>query len=405
MHRVLRHHHHVSLILHELRDRIFCRLRAAKPAVEQIALLGLLSRHARRAHANARHRRDERDFIERRAREPDPGASVRGRPRGTERLQVRRAVSKRKLDQNFTGAAPVLDQRGTHVFDQRIDHEQQPHRIFQCVLDPVERCVRQLALCRRKERLAAAIVSAREPPQRHTLCAEPHFDRFVIEHREFAATAYANAEQQRLEPRRRVQYIYGKECDERAVCSRRNDRHRSFLFFFRVAMVAMSRARRKLGGDGSVCKSGARAGDAAIAEQHERGAGERELFARTEAARINPEHSPLADCNVRRAREQHCGEFRPGNRGTASSVLGLRSSVLVEVPVGLPGRVPKTNEAHVTVPESETPRARSNRASAPARECERPALQPDHQTDRVAIGSDRARCARRCEARPWWRAA
>ena len=149
-----------------------------------------------------------------------------------------------------------------------------------------------------------------------------------------------------------------------------------------------------------VCNGGVCSGHTAIAEQQQCVGGEFDLLDCTEAARIHPDHAAFTDGDVRRTRQQNRGEFRPGVR-----VLMWFFHRCGKFRGGPPGRVPKTNEAHVTVPESETLPARSSRASALVRECERPALQRDHRTDRVAIGSDRARCARRCAARPWLRAA
>ena len=80
---ILRNNHNLALIFDKLRDRIFGRLRAAEPAIEQIALLGFLRRGARRTHDYSRHRFSENNSIECRARETNPGAAVRSWARGT----------------------------------------------------------------------------------------------------------------------------------------------------------------------------------------------------------------------------------------------------------------------------------------------------------------------------------
>ena len=223
-----------------------------------------------------------------------------------------------------------LVQRRADRAGQPVDDEEQPLRVAQRVVGPLERRVRQGAGDRVEE--DAQIVGARQPPERHAEGAEAHLHRLQREAGEVAAGLEPGGLEHRAELGRRLEHGEREGGEPGALLARRH-----------FDQVRLAVHRRDLGGDRDQGEPGARAGGSLEVERLEQRLGER---ARGEPARVGPDA---------RARHADPGNDRQQRGGELS---GARRA-------GRSGRDPETDEGHRAIPVSRAPCARAIPTRAP----------------------------------------
>ena len=208
MRRILRHHHHVPLLLGQRREGGFRCGRGREPAVEEITLLPDIGHDGRRPQRQAHDARREAPSAPAACDEPQPRLPACRRTPRPHRGRERGAVREREVERHLARERSTLHELLAHGAEERVHGEEQPLGVGERVVAPLERRMRQLPRHGREDQ--PIVLSARELPQPHALGPESYLDRLALERRQLATGLDANAVEQRGESRIRLENRDGK---------------------------------------------------------------------------------------------------------------------------------------------------------------------------------------------------